>query len=509
MSSAKSHISRTIASSWLSLIVVSACQLVMIPIALGALSKVDFALFAVISQMLMAIMLAEMGVRSACSRLLIDARAKGEVAYNKMWMASICVFCIQAAVMFVLIVALAPFLGAIFHLEPSQLKLARSIFLVVGCLNSLGYALSIFSTALYAGQRLSHTNLVAIVAAIVQMIGFIVAIKMGNGLWSYPIGMGFAFIVSNSLLISQVKKYKLAGSYDWKFFEFSEVKTVFKLGFDVFVAAVFSVVMGNSLLIFSGHLLTLEQTAILAVNLKLVNMMTQILQRVPGSAGPMLMKMVSEGNLAQFRSWWTIITKVTLFLALVSAGFFVIWNKWVVTLWTSEEMVMNGVAVVLLSLIPFRYLVHYQYVNSLTMFKEIRKVKLMLVWEILLYMGLAWWLGSEFGLMGLLSANLLSMLGGALFYGMRWFAYYSEITMQKLLELLLRLIVPLSVAFAIVYAVGVLRVSGTWFECLSVSILWVALFSLVGYFIILDLTDRQQLLLFLKQLKLKLKKASC
>lgn len=505
--SVKAHISKTIASSWLSLIVVSACQLLMIPVALGALTKVDFALFAVISQMLMAIMLAEMGVRSACSRLLIDARSKSQDAYNKTWMASICVFCIQASVMFVLIMALAPFLEVVFHLEPEQVKLARSIFLVVGTLNSVGYALSIFSTALYAGQRLSHTNLVAVVTALVQMLAFIVAIKMDFGLWSYPIGLGFAFVVSNGLLISQVRKYQLAGKFDRHLLEFGEVKIVFKLGFDVFVAAVFSVVMGNSLLIFSAHLLTLEQTAILAVNLKLVNMMTQILQRVPGSASPMLMKMVSEGNEAQFRVWWTIITKLTLFLALVCAGFFVIWNKWVITLWTSEEMVMGGVAVVLLSLIPFRYLAHYQFVNSLAIFKEIRKVKLMLVWEIMLYMGLAWWLGNQYGLLGLLSANLLSMLGGTLFYGMRWFSIYSTIPFQKLLALFARLAIPLMLAFVLVYAAGLISVNGTLLGSLSMSVLWGILFSLVGYFVILDREDRQKLPPLLSALQQKVKKS--
>ncbi|MDG1004263.1 MAG: hypothetical protein P8N58_05245, partial [Emcibacteraceae bacterium] len=336
--SAKSQISKTIASSWLSLVVVSACQLIMIPVALGALDKADFALFAVISQMMMAIMLAEVGVRSACARLLIDARAKGDEKYNKVWMASVCVFCTQAAVMFLLVIGLAPFLEDIFHLSSEQRELGRSIFLVVGVMNSLGYALSVFSTALYAGQRLAHVNVVSAITGFIQLIAFTIAIKMGCQLWAYPISMGVVSVCSNYMLIKQAFKYELVGKFGLKLIKLDEVKTVFSLGMDVFVAAMFSVVMGNSLLLFSGHLLSLEQTAMLAVNLKLVSMMTNILQRIPGSASPMLMKMVSEGNDNQFRVWWKLITKATISIALICAGMFVIWNKTVIELWTSKEM---------------------------------------------------------------------------------------------------------------------------------------------------------------------------
>ena len=179
----KKHLSQTIMSSWLSLLITSACQLVMIPIALAALTKVDFALFAVITQMLTAVMLAEIGIRSACARLLIDARAKGETEYNKVWMASVCVFCIQATVMFLLIFILAPFLGQIFHLDPEQCSAATELFIAVGIINTVGYTLSIFSTALIAGQRLSQVNVIASLCAIVHVVIFVICIKSGLKLW--------------------------------------------------------------------------------------------------------------------------------------------------------------------------------------------------------------------------------------------------------------------------------------------------------------------------------------
>ena len=124
------QLTKTIASSWFSLIVTSVCQLVMIPVALGTLSKAEFALYAIITQLLMAVMLAEIGARSACARLLIDARVKGRDAYNRMWVASVCVYCVQALLMLIIILAIAPFLAELFHLAPEESQLARSIFIV-------------------------------------------------------------------------------------------------------------------------------------------------------------------------------------------------------------------------------------------------------------------------------------------------------------------------------------------------------------------------------------------
>lgn len=490
--SVKTQISQTIASSWLSLVIVSACQLIMIPIALGALSKVDFALFAVITQMLMAIMLAEVGVRSACARLLIDALAKGKDSYNKVWMASVCVFAFQALVMLILIVCFAPFLSALFHLDKEQESLARSIFVVVGVLNTLNYAMSIFSTALLAGQRLSRINIITAIYAIVQLVFFSVAIKMGAGLWAYPIALCGAIVSSQVMMVSMALRYGLVGQFKWKLFNWREIEVVFRLGLDIFVAAMFSMVMGNSLLIFSGHLLTLEQTAILAVNLKLVNMMTQILQRVPGSASPLLMKMVSEGRDAQFRVWWKLVTKLCIGIAIWSAGMFVIWNKWVVTWWTSEDMVMTSSTVFLLALIPFRYLIHYQFVNSLTIYKEIRKVKWFLVWEVILYVGIAWILGSRYGLMGLLSANLLSMFGGALPFGVKWFSYYSSISSRTLTLLLVRLLMPLTGAALIACVCVQTSVLDSLLGSIGLSVVWITFFSMGTYLVILDRGDRPQ-----------------
>lgn len=489
--SIKKHAFKTIGTSWLSLIVVSLSQLIMIPVALAHLDKTDFALFAIITQVFMSIMLAEMGVRSATARLLIDASNKDNKNYDKVWMAACAVFAFQAVMIFVLTIIIAPFLGDMFSLSNAQRSTIFWIFLALGVKNTLGYVLSVFRTALIAGQCLHKINSVSMISSVVDLIGFCIFINLGFGLWAYPISAVITFIVSQPLIIRMAIKNNLVGRFNLKLLEWSEVKEILKLGIDVFAAMLFLMVMGNSLLIFSGYLLTLEETAVLAVNLKLVSMMIQILQRVPGSINPMLMKMVSQDDYSGFKQWWGYTAKLSVSLCFLGAGLYVFGSEWLIKTWTGKEnMQMHGVSVLLLALVPARYIIHTVFVNSLAVFKEIRKVKYWLIWEVALYTAMAFWLGEKYGMVGLLSANLLSLLAGALFIGIKHLSFYSKIEMTEILWLLLRLIVPTGLLLGLFCRIfNYMQVTGL-LGVMSISITWCAVFTLCMYLFILNGNDR-------------------
>lgn len=493
MSHTRSNLSQTVISSWLAVGVTSVCQLISIPIALAALTKADFALYAIISQILTAVMLVEFGISSASARLLIDARTEGGIHYQRMWMASAIIFTVQACIIMALVIILTPFIGSLFHLEPSEISQARWIFLSVGAIKAISYALGINATSLFAGQQLRLCNLVSVFGSILDLMAFIFAIRSGFGLWAYPIAMLVSSLFGQVFTYYLAKKHDLVGSLSWKFVRREEVRKVYHLGFDVFVAGVFNMVMGNSLLIFSGHLLTMNATAMLAVNLKIVTLMLNILQRIPGSAGPLLMKMVSEDKLIQFRLWFVFLTKVTLGTALLAAGFFVIGNKWIITLWTSADMVLSFPTAILLSLNAYRFLVNWQFVTTLAIFKEIRKVKAFLLWEVILYIGLAYTLGTKFGMNGLLAANLLSAAAGALPGGMWWMSFYSGLSMGFQLRLLLQSSAPLIFAFIAFTWLGRSFWEISWGMCLIVGAIWCLVAALVGYLLILNKYERSEL----------------
>ena len=487
------HIAQTIASSWLCVIATSVAQLLMVPIALSSLSKAEFALFAIISQAVTMIMLAEMGARSAASRLLIDSLAKGRDAYDKTWTATIFVFGCQALVMFLLVLGMVPLLGVFFELDESQLAMAREIFVAVGVVRAGGYLFSAFPTVLFAGQKLKEVNTISIYGTAVQLAVFGVAIWQGFGLWAYPLALLLAQVVITGLQFRKSRQAGLIGRIGRDTVDPAHIKTLFFLGVDVFMASLFGAIMGNSLLLLSGNLLTLEETAILAVNLKLVSLMTQLLQRIPGSATPALMKMESEKSERQFQVWWKLLTKLTIFATILCGGGFVLWNRLVVTFWASAEMILAPLPIVLLSLIPFRYLFHNQFVGSLTIFKEIRKVNLWLLWEIVFYFALAFYLGGRFGINGLLAANLLSLAGGASIGGIKWMAVYMKLPGWELATLALRIVIPLSLLFLVlIFALQYVSLDGL-ISVVLMSVVWTIAAGATVYLFVFDGRERARL----------------
>lgn len=489
----RSHIARTIASSWLCVIATSVVQLLMVPIALSSLSKSEFALFAILSQAVTMIMLAEMGARSAASRLLIDSLAKGRDAYNKTWTATIFVFGCQALLMFLLVLAMVPLLGVFFEFDESQLAMARKIFLAVGAVRVGGYLFSVFPTALFAGQKLKDVNTSNVYGTVGQLIVFGVAIWQGAGLWAYPVALLFAQIVISGLQYRKARQSGLIGQVGRTTVDLAHIRALFFLGIDVFLVSVFGAIMGNSLLLLSGNLLTLEETAILAVNLKLVSLMTQLLQRIPGSATPVLMKLESEKSDYQFHVWWKLLTKLTIFATILCGGGFVLWNRLIVTFWASGEMILDPLPIVLLSLIPFRYLFHNQFVGSLTIFKEVRKVNLLLLWEIVFYFALAFYLGNQFGINGLLAANLLSLAGGASIGGIKWMAVFMKLPGWELATLALRIVIPLSFLFLVlIFALQYVSLDGL-ISVVLMSVVWTIAAGVTVYLFVFDGRERARL----------------
>jgi hypothetical protein len=104
-------------------------------------------------------------------------------------------------------------------------------------------------------------------------------------------------------------------------------------------------------------------------------------------------------------------------------------------------------------------------------------------------------LGNMFGLMGLLSANLLSMPGGALRAGMKWIAHYAGFSIKELLSMFGKISIPLVTAFTLILLVGGYIQEDQYTSVLVMTTLWIVLFGLVSYYIIYDKSERQQMIL--------------
>ena len=484
---------RAVTSSWLSLIVLVATQLVQVPVALAHLTGEEFGLYGVLSQFLATLMFADLGVSFAFGRLLIDGRAGGPDKYQEIWSSGLLLCLFQAGIVATVILGATPWVVPFFKVPTALAVEARAVFLALGAIQVVRYALNIYPLALFAGQRIATTNALQTISAVLQFASFIVAIRAGLRLWAYVISIGLS---TAFLCVASIWVCRSAGlTSGWTFQRASraQVWSIFRLGLDVFFSSSFNLFMANSLLLFAGFLFSLQTVAVFSVNLKLHQMLVQILQRAPGAAEPSLMELVSHNDLPRFRFGWGVIAKATLAATICGSGCFYLLAPTVVSWWAGPEMVMGTATVAWLALASLRLMLHYFLVGTLVMFKEIRRVRWVMLLEAAVYCGLAVILGKRFGLSGLLAAFVMSLLAGAIWRGSRELTRLAGMEPRFLAALTLRTcILPLT-AFCTLVLLGLGKPGTGWGELSAQTLGWCLLNAACFFFVTLRSDERQHL----------------
>lgn len=480
---------RGVSTGWFSLGSIAVIQVWQIHLARTSLPNEEFALFGLISSVVATLLIAELGVRSAFARLLIDAMLRDEGSYRRFWTSTTVVFAVQGLIILIAALACAPFISNWFQIPESARSIATTIFITQSAITALQYSFGHHGVALLATQRFVTLNLYTTLAWIAGASLFWCGIKAGVGLWSYIL-FAIPSIVCNCVVFPSItKRAGISRSLSLEAVSRSEIAEIFRLGFDLFFVALYNLAVGNALLLFSGLYLPLALVSVLTVNLKFVQMLTQCLQRIPGTADPILSQMIAAGELSRFRDAWSLVSKVAIGLTAICVGLTYLWAGFAITLWTSKRDVLHGTELLLLSLLPFRYMVQMIYVLSATMFKAANKLRFPMMSELLVYAAVAFIPGKNFGLAGILLANLSSLVFGSLVPGLLLMARLSGTSPQTMIISACRTVFP-----SVIAAVALARLlpSPEMVSFLERTIWSVGWFSAIGAFVwFCDLTNDQ------------------
>ena len=403
----------------MSLIVIAVTQIYQVRIARRELSEAEFALFGVLSNLITAFLIAEVGVRASFSRLLLDARNEGCEAYRRFWASAAMVFRVQGLAIGLLALACTPFLGGWFHVADAQLATARSMFLLLGGISALGYAFGHHSVSLLATQHFVVLNFVTILVGVAGFGTFVFCIRSGYGLYAYVFSGVPSLFAACVVFPLITKRLQIAPQVSVRDVSRVEIWRIFVLGFDLFWVALYNLILGHTLLLYGGFLLSTAEIAILTVNLKFVQFGLQVAQRIPGTAEPVLAQMVTVQDFARFRPNWLLAAKGALGCTILGTGILYLWAGFAVGHWTSPADQMSHWPLLMVCLLPLRYITHTVCVLACTLFKAANQLRFALAWELVLYTALAFPLGRAFGVGGLLAASIFSLLGGSLIPGLR------------------------------------------------------------------------------------------
>lgn len=488
--SSRSRLLSGVSTAWFSLGTLAILQISQVRLAREYLPNDEFAVFGLISSVIASLMIAEFGIRSAFARLLIDAMNHTESDYRRFWSSTVAVFVTQALIILVAALVCLPFLSVWFSIPPATVEIARRIFLAQAALTSLQYAFAHHSVALMATQRFAFLNLSATVASIIGAIMFWWSIGNGFGLWSYIILSGPGVLLACVVYPIASGKAGLSRRPSRADISGQEIRRIFSLGFDLFIVALYNLALVNASLLFAGAMLPLAIVSVLTVNLKFVQLLTQALQRIPGTADPILSKMIASNDLAGFRTSWTLVSKCTVGLSALCVGMTYLWAGTAVALWTSQADVLTGAELLLVALMPLRYTMQMVYVLSPTMFKAANRLRTAMLAELVVYCVMAFALGRSMGLKGILLANIVSLFAGSLVPGLLLMSRLSHGMPSAFMKAAFRTIIP---GFAAATALALL-VPRPELQTIPERTLWTAVWCLliaIGFWF-LNLSDEER-----------------
>ena len=254
-----------------------AFTLLSIRLALNYLSKPEFAIWAMVSQVVGYLALMELGMGPSVARILADHKDdRNGGVYGGVLKAGALVFLVQAAVIALAALALAPLATDLLHIEPEF----RDDFIFLlrgnGLLMAFSFATKISSAPFWCFQRYDVTNYGATISFAVQLAVLWLAFSAGYGLKS--------MLASNAALAVFTFVWTVLGGISlgmyprmgaWGRIEKRTLHGLFGFGRDIFLMAIGAQLLSASQLIIIGRTLGLDAAATWALCSKVFTLAQQ------------------------------------------------------------------------------------------------------------------------------------------------------------------------------------------------------------------------------------------
>ena len=253
-----------------------------IPMALHYLSKEEFGLWALVSQIAGYFSLLDMGMTSSVSRCLIDFKDdKTDKAYGSLVTTATVVFVIQGLLVALSGLLVGPFASHMVDI-PGKFVGIFTILLVFQCLQlGLQFCTKIFGAILYSHQQYIVYNIAAMSQLLLMFFGLWFGFHQGMGLYSMLLASVLGFFIGTVISIGACVWLRLlprAGC--WGRPKMKMFLEMFTYGKDIFLIALGAQLISASQVIIITRLMGLEAAATWSVCTKAFVMAGQIVNRI-------------------------------------------------------------------------------------------------------------------------------------------------------------------------------------------------------------------------------------
>lgn len=310
-----------------------------VPLALKYLSKEEFGLWAVVSQIAGYLNLVDLGMSSSIGRLLIDYKEARGAAYGSMVKTGFLVLLSQGVIVALVGLSLA-------YIPPAFLGIPDSLHtaffgLLVGqaLLMGAGFPMRIYGHLLYAHQRLDIINYGQVAQFAVQLPAMWVAFAFGAGVYGQLIGAVAGTITSYLMCVGVCLHLGFwPKSHEWSPFSRQKFFEIFGYGADMFAVSLGSQLINSSQTILASRLFGVNLAAVWSVATKAFNLVFQFVWRIWAAAVPAFSEMQAQGDETRIRTRYQGMFVLVTTLGAVAAVAFAVCNGPFLAVWTNGKI---------------------------------------------------------------------------------------------------------------------------------------------------------------------------
>lgn len=413
------HYTRSLASGYAAFAANIVFSLVSVPLALHYLSKAEFGLWALTTQIAGFIGLVDLGMAGAISRIIIDYkedRASGD--YGSVIKTGFLVNAAQGIVVLLLSLACAWLLVPWLEIGPELEHNFRWLLAGQGVMLAATFATRMWMHVLVAHQRYDVVNSAQTLSFAVNLAAAWVSLRAGHGVYSILWGQGAGFVMIAVIQVWGCARLKLLPAPGhWGGARWDRFLELFHFGKDVFLFSVGSQLIFASQTILITRLLGLEMGAVWSVCSRTFTLGTQLIYRVFDFSCPVLAEMMVRGERDRLLQRFRAIAVLTTSLGLLGGVLLVAANGSFVAWWTGGRMQWPRINDLLLAGWLVVCVIGHAHVGLVGQTKNFRFLRFVYLLEGLLFVGLSLLTMKRGGLTAMLGASLFSSLLCSFPYG--------------------------------------------------------------------------------------------
>jgi O-antigen/teichoic acid export membrane protein len=391
-------------SGYLLVAVTLGVQLVIIPLATGALGEAEVGLWGLTQRLAYLFTLLDLGLLPSVSRLLIDHKADphGD-GYRRTLSAGV-----VATLMICGLTALVTGLGVVpvvdwMRVAPELREEAVFLFLATGWTIAVSGMFRIPIAMLYAWQRQDLANYAQAFGQLVNLGVFWVALDAGHGVRSGWYGQtALSLVIGLTTLGALAAVGRLGDLRRVRWPGLGPVRSVFGFGMDLFWISLGTQLALNTQGFILGRVQGLEAAGLWEVATKPFQALSQLVWKVLDASAPGLSEIVVHGDRPKLRQRFRQIVGLTTVFAGVAGVGLTLLSQQLVTHWAGEKYRWGTGNDLVLGLWLFLISIYRCHCTLPILQKSIAAMRWVYLTEGIVSVGLSVWLGRQYGATALL-----------------------------------------------------------------------------------------------------------